>query len=461
MEDSLFRFLSTYRKLPVCLQSLIGNCYNRIPFSVRYGAFYPEYRRRIQAFEQAAGRGPAAVRQLQWELLAKNVNAAIADIPFYQRFAPIADWHDFEQLPVVGKQDYLARRDDFCRRGDRALFLESNTGGSSGTPMTFYLEKNRTRPKEYSHFHWFWGWWGFRPGAKVLMVRGKALAHNALVDRDPLKNCLNISCYELNKTNAAIAVAAIRKFQPEFIHAYPSALNNLMKCVGGGARDAFGSIRGIFLGSEYLYEDQRLQIEQFFHAPVCSWYGHSECAVLGGYLPGRHDFAFFPFYGYLELLDDAGNPVSTVGQSGRMVATSFDNGVMPFVRYDTGDRGTLGAPAEFHGIPMMTLQKIDGREQDVIYLNDGTAVPLTAFIFGQHLEQFSKLLELQLEQSKPGELLLRVVPLEPLGGPELAKLKDFLENSVSRKLKITVEPVEKLAKTVRGKHRFLIQHIAG
>ena len=101
---------------------------------------------------------------------------------------------------------------------------------------------------------------------------------------------------------------------------------------------------------------------------------------------------------------------------------------------------------------------IHGRSQDYIFLEDQTKVSLTAFIFGQHFEEFVLIKEIQLEQTQYGRLLIRIIPQninEFNTEGFIAKLKD----SVNNKIKIKIEFVDHISKTERGKQFFLIQKI--
>jgi phenylacetate-coenzyme A ligase PaaK-like adenylate-forming protein len=50
-------------------------------------------------------------------------------------------------------------------------------------------------------------------------------------------------------------------------------------------------------------------------------------------------------YGFFELLDAQRRPVTTSGERGGIVGTSFINMAVPFVRYQTGDYATYVSDA--------------------------------------------------------------------------------------------------------------------
>jgi len=458
MEDTLYPFLRLYRHLPNRAQNVIGRTYRLLPKHARFGSFYSEYQSRIQQF--AKGTESSLMLEMNFALLRETVNNAVQDVPFYLNFSKLTDFDDLLDYPVVSKKELVANPKAFISSKLAAKGLRSNTGGSAGTPMTFYIHAGRTRPKEQAHFDWFWGQTGFSSDSRLLMLRGAPLNNNALCEYQAIKNCLAVSCYELNSSNVKDVIKAIKQFRPQFLHGYPSAVLNFIKCFEEDEKTIWDvPIKYLFLGSEWLSLDDRQTIETFFHSKVLSWYGHSECAVMGGNCLDSHEYFFYPFYGYTELLDENGKRIQKPGEVGRIVATSFDNFVMPFIRYDTGDLGVLSRLESFDNMPCLVLERIEGRSQDFIYLLDNTRVSLTAFIFGQHFPQFSKIRELQLEQHEAGKLTLRIVKGRGYGPEDERNMKDQLIKSVSGRIKMEFEYVGSIEKTSRGKHRFLIQNI--
>lgn len=452
MEDILFRLLPVYNRLPLLLRNTSGLIYRKIPAIIRFGRFYHHYEKRIRRFMQAR---PDEAIILQQDLLLRTIHLAQEEIPFYRRLPKVTSVTGINTLPIVSKHDIVSAADEFVLSTNRRCRLHANTGGSSGTPMSFFLHRGITRPKEKAHFQWYWGLFGWKSNSRMLMVRGAPLRNNALYEYQSIANRLSISCYELNEANVDEVVRQIKNFRPEYIHAYPSALKILCQYLDNSGRLEGMKVQAVFLGSEFLPPSYKSLFENLFGCPIVNWYGHSECAIHGGYLPGSELYHFFPFYGYIELIDEDGQPVEVPGASGRIIATSFDNRVMPFIRYDTGDYGTL----ESKKGATVVLSSIDGRTQDWIVLRDGTRVSLTAFIFGQHLQQFGRIVEMQLQQRCRGELIIRVVPHSTFTETDGIMMARQLEASVSDKIRIYVQYVDRLEKTHRGKHRFLIQDL--
>lgn len=458
IEDILYPFLKIYNALPLFVRNSIGKVYHLLPNKLRYGSFYSKYYQRIKRFQNKGNSS-----ELEKNLLINQVNYTIENIPFYQQYDKIETIEELMKLPIVDKDVISKTPLQFINQTRNSKGLKSNTGGSSGTPFSFLIEKGITRPKEAAHFDWYWSQYGYKPGEKVLMIRGKSLRNNADFEYQAIGNKLVVSCYSLNQSSIREIYKQILKFKPKFIHAYPSSLLTFTKELQLYLKNKNPEfiVKAIFLGSEYLFEQDKALFENFYNSKAVNWYGHSECLIHGGKCEFSGDYHFYPFYGYLELVDENNNLITEPNIEGRIIATGFDNKVMPLIRYDTGDIGVYSEKQECEcGFKGKSLSKIVGRGKDFIVLKDGTQVTLTAFIFGQHHEEFSKIREMQLIQDKPGEVLLKVVPLNNFSLAEQNKLKNRLTKSVNKdSLKVDIQIVNKIEKTHRGKHRLLIQNI--
>lgn len=458
MEDFLYKFLNLFNHLPLPVKRVFGWLYNVLPKRLKYGSYYYKYTRRLNYFESIKSFEESV--EAQQHILFKQVNKAIDHIPFYANYNKAHGIKDFLQYPVINKKIIQDSFTDLT--GDQFINrrLKANTGGSSGTPMEFYIEKNVSRPKEKAHFDWYWKQFGYLPKSRMLMIRGLPLPNNRTHEYNSINNILNVSCYNINEGNISLIIKKINQFNPRFIHAYPSSLKIITSLLESHREKLDFSIEAAFLGSEQLFESDRNYFEEFYRTKVVNWYGHSERLVHGGNCPFTNEYHFYPAYGYMELLDENDDVINEPGQEGRIVATGFDNSVMPFIRYDTGDFGVLSGKTECTcGFKGVSLEHISGRGQDFIILADQTKVSLTAFIFGQHLEAFKRIREMQVVQSEVGKIELKIVRNEAFTLEDEKSLKMTLIDSVDHKIKVNFDYVETLPKTARGKNIFFVSKI--
>lgn len=458
MEDFLYKFLALYNHLPLSIKQVLGNIYRAIPSRVKYGSFYHVYKKRLKFFSRLGD--VTQIEKEQENVLIKQVNFAIEKSPFYSGYRPMTEMEGLRKYPVINKQTILDHYEEFPVPGTEQKRIKANTGGSSGNPMRFYIEKDVSRPKEKAHFEWYWGQYGYEPNDKTLMVRGSPLTNDRILEYRTIDNILNVSCYTINEDNIQQVLKEMNAFRPKFIHAYPSSLKVITSLLEPHRQQISFSPKALFLGSEQLSDDDRKRFEDFYKAPVANWYGHSERLIFGGNCPFTNEYHFYPAYGYMELLDEEGSVISSPGQEGRIVATGFDNKIMPFIRYDTGDRGVLSEKRDCRcGFRGVSLKYISGRGQDVIVLSDGTKVSLTAFIFGQHLRAFEKIREMQVIQSDKGKVELCVVKGNNFSLKDEQELIDTLQTSVKNRVSVTISYISSVPKTARGKNIFFVSRL--
>lgn len=458
MEDNLYKLLSIYHRFPVPIKNILGKMYNLIPRSFRYGKFYSVYHNRINRFSQFNDK--LKIKKYQLELLFNQVNNAVDSVEFYKKYPTCNSLETFLKYPIISKKTIKDNFSEFQAPTYTQKRIKTNTGGSSGNPMEFFLEKNISRSKEKAHFDWYWGQFGFKPNNKILMIRGMPLNGNKKFEYNRIDNLLVVSCYNINEYNIAEILTEINKFKPKFIHAYPSSLKIITKLLESHTDNIQFNVKAIFLGSEFLFEQDREYFNQFYKTHVVNWYGHSERLIHGGNCKYSNEYHFYPAYGYIELIDSNNNPITKSGNIGRIIATGFDNRAMPFIRYDTGDLGELSENENCEcGYTGTSLKSINGRGQDFIVLSDQTTISVTAFIFGQHLEAFKRILEMQIIQHKIGEIEIIIVKSESFNSEDISSLKNTLLKSVNYKLDIGISFAESIPKTRLGKNIFFVSKI--
>lgn len=457
MEDFLYKYLKIFYNLPWPVKRLVGCLYKLLPKRMKYGSFYFAYINRIRLFNSL--NYEAACKEQQ-KILLNQVNDAISHVPYYSHYKRCTSMEDFTELPVIDKQVIVRSFHDFTNPGTRNSRIKANTGGSSGTPLEFFIEKDISRPKEKAHFDWYWGLFNYKSNDRIMMIRGLPLSQNRLFEYRTIDNVLNITCYKLNNQNISQIAREIETFRPTIIHGYPSSLKILTVLLETITFKNKPKIKAIFLGSESLTDSDRQYFKEFYNAKVVNWYGHTERLIHGGNCPAANGYHFYPFYGYMELLDEWNNPVREPGKEGRIVATGFDNRVMPFIRYDTGDLGILSENKTCEcGFTGTTLKSITGRSQYIIVLSDNTSVSLTAFIFGQHLDAFKRIMEMQIVQERIGEIEIKIIKSPEYSSADEDSLAQTLLSSVDHKIKIKFTYVDELTKTVRGKNIFFISRL--
>lgn len=414
------------------------------------------------------------LRDYQLFKLKKLIDHSCRNVPYYQKlFKKLKlnpeDFNsllDLEKIPFLTKNDIRKNPSDLIAKDVSKNDLNhATTGGSTGTPLEFYLPKTNgpiTKAFEWRH----WNWMGYNIGDKSMVLRGHTLEskkRNPKVwwEYDKTKNNLILSPYDMNERNLPKFIAKIEEFKPKFIRAYASNL----EVIGRFARERNIKInqekylKGISTTSETVYSHQKKLIEEIFSCPIYDKYGNSEQTNILGMCEKREGYHDFMEYGITEIVDHNGRLIIKEGQEGEMVVTGLHNLAMPLIRYKPEDRAVFTHEKCSCGRKLPLIKKIGGRVQELIVGKDGRLISMTGFLFAAHGKFFGSVKKLQFVQEKKGSALLKVVKNKD-AKVGAAEIKKELEESTGNQINLKVIFVEDIPRTKRGKYKYLIQKLS-
>lgn len=462
LEDYLHGLQDRYISAPQWLRSIAGGGYAMLPHRLRYGQHYARFA------AEAAGLESAPAAALAREKLAATLATALSVVPAYTAYrdlaAALADpVRCLTQLPLTAKEDIKRAPAAYRSTACGARGLRTFTGGSTAQPVEFLLERHVTRVRESAYFDAIdRELLGRRDDDVTLGLHGRTVASAAreggrLWMYEPIKRALMFSSDHLERRFMPEYVDVLRRRRPRQIRAYPSALLPLAQWLAEKPCEEFSAnVAGILLTSENIYAPQiELFRAVFPRARIVKHYGHSERVLMATSLDVAPEYRFLPLYGHLELIDLAGRPIEVPGELGEIVGTSFDNQVMPFVRYRTGDLGVWGeaCPGE-----APVLRSIEGRLQEFVVCSDRRLVSVTT-LGAAHFTELALADCIQYEQHEAGRVELRVVTPRPLDAAEIARIEHAVRAKTQGGCAARVQRVAHIERTARGKHRMLIQHL--
>ena len=343
--------------------------------------------------------------------------------------------------------------------------LPMQTSGSVAVPFRFFLHKGVSRAKESAYIEAFGQRIGLTRQDVVLSLRGRNIRGasadgGSLHSYEPIKQMLWISPNHLDAAYMPLHVEAAVTHRVSFIQGYSSAVYELARWLEFHPAPGFTeAVRGVQLFSESADEGMVALIERVFGCPVLVHYGHSERAVMAGSMPDDHRYFVWPLYGHVELIDEDGKPITEAGIQGEVVATGFDNRVMPFIRYRTGDLAMWSAGPAHPALPgYPVLERIDGRNNDYFVGHDGRRIPV-ASLGGLRPPEFLQVEASQYEQFEPGQLIVRLQSAVPLSPEALAVLDRYFRTKLLGCVEPELRVVPQIERTARGKRRLMIQHI--
>jgi phenylacetate-CoA ligase len=456
-----------FKALPGSSQHWLGYAYNKYT-SFRYRKVFQN----TYAFlQESQWWNREQLEEYQLKQLSKLLHHAYENVPYYRKVfderglkpKDIQDFKDLQKLPYLTKQIIQDNLEDLkARNYPPSKFKYATTGGSTGIPMGFYLEEGVSGAKEWAFMTTQWNRVGFKIGDKCVILRGNVVesaAKGKFWEYDSIKKNLAFSSYHMTDETLPKYIQKIREFKPDFIQAYPSAITILAKFMKENDTEPFPSVKALLCGSENLYLWQRELLEQVFQCRVYSWYGHTEQAVLAGECEKSTSYHIFPEYGIVELIGNDDKPVTNETEIGEIVATGFNNFAMPFIRYRTLD---LAVPSNARcecGRNYPLLKRVEGRLQELVVTKDKRFITLTALIFAQHFEAFSKVKEMQLVQEEEGEITVKIVKTSQYSADDEKEIHSKMRRAVGGGLDVNFAYVDYIPRTQSGKYRFLIQKL--
>lgn len=463
MEDFLHPFLAAYINSPQWLKASLGRAYSWLPASFRHGANYKHF------LAEAGVTDPVQLRELSRRKLATALRWAIETVPAYRDFgALLAQLDDPEavlrQLPLTSKNDIKRAPDDYLSTAVPAkLRFETFTGGSTSTPMMLYLHRGISRAKEHAYMKYFHARVQLGEHDVILALRGRNVptARNggALWMYEPIKHHLILSSDHLERANMAEYVEAMRTWKPRFISAFPSAVYPLARWLKEHPDpEVQDNIRAVMLFSENVYDNQMELLREVFNGPVLQHYGHTERVLMAGSMPDDPRCFFWPQYGHAELVDAHGAAITTPGVLGELVGTGFDNQVMAFVRYRTGDMAVLSEKPHPLLPHYMAVERIEGRLQEFLVCHDHRLISICT-MGAAHFSDISEFDLIQYEQSRPGHFTLNVVAPKPLTAAVSERIVRAVVDKTQGGCTAEVRQVNEIARTAQGKQKMLIQHL--
>ncbi len=374
----------------------IGKILTNVPFHLRLGKAYTDYKQLVESSQN-------------WSLDEKTAyvidnmnrikNHAQTSFDFYKNLyvendvfdLKIKDLSDWSKIPLVSKENLRKRTTDFSGK-----YL-INTGGTSGEPFSFYIDK-QAWAREWAHMHYIWSLKGYSYKLPKITLRGKDLGDD-IYRFNPIHNEFVINTYKSysNVHNSKKIVDLILNKKIKYVHGYPSAIftffSELEKVISIDDHEKIkATLKVALLGSEFPLKYMMEYLEDKWNLDYISWYGHSEMSTLAFDLHKDNSYQPLVTYGYAELVSD------------ELVATSYHNVDMPLIRYKTGD---LISGVTDNGI-LSSFTIKEGRSGDFIEDKNGKNISLTSMIFGRHHKAFDVFDFVQVKQEIPGAAIIFV-----------------------------------------------------
>lgn len=387
------------------------------------------------------------------------VNTAIKKVPYYnKKYKQISSVDEFiNNIGFIDRNIVMQNHSDFIANNiNRTDFIEGTTGGTSGIPLKLIIPKSR-HVFELATMHTMWNITGWSNN-KIAVIRNHKLSDNKNFVINPITKEYIFDNFRLNDEYMHIIYQTIKKYNIQYVHAYPSAAYQFSVFIKQNKLDPT-IIKAFLSGSENVFNYQIDLIQNQVGIRFYTWYGHSEKLILGGYCKFTNYYHFEPTYGYAELIDENGKSINTPGQVGEIVGTTLHNNGMPLIRYKTGDYAEyVGDKCKHCKRELLILKNIVGRwSGERVYNKDGSFVTTTAL--NLHDDLYSVINGIQYIQDKKGELEVLIIKSNIYTENHRKRLFEHFNSKLKKDTHIKIRNVEKLIIQPNGKFLHLISNV--
>jgi phenylacetate-CoA ligase len=387
--------------------------------------------------------------QRRTEHLERILLHAVSTTAFYGKFKG----YKINDFPVIDKNTIRNNFNEFLSsKYDRSKLHKVSTSGSTGTPF-FVLQDPLKRFRQTADNLYFNEYAGFPLGNRLYYLRIWNEINRMGVIKRFIKNIVPIEASNLSEEATDRFLQQIKtdrsiKAFLAYSSTYEALLRNLLSLK---ITKIEGTVAVIFAMSEALPEPVRLQLSKIFNCPVLLRYSNSENGFLAHQYSASHNKYMINGASFLvEVLHiDKDEPVKD-GEYGRIVITDLFNFAMPFIRYDTGDIGTLGYD-QATGNPV--FNRIEGRKLDFIYDMNGNM--LSPHVIDYAIRSYEGVKQFQFIQIDHGNYKVKINTDNREIFNEVGAVEG-LKNYVGKDAKIEVEYVHEIPLLASGKRKIVV-----
>jgi phenylacetate-CoA ligase len=406
--------------------------------------------------------------ELQINSLRRLLEHADRQCPYYKhewerlglKPSRVASLEDFRRWPLITKDTIRANRAAMRAEMPGLRMLSKATGGSSGVPLQFDLNMESHERRTAAMYRGY-TWAGGGPGTRQLYLWGVPLGSRSHWQRfkdrflDKLNRRLLLNSFDLSRDKVPEFFRKLNRYRPDVIVAYTNPLYSFARALEESRLLPY-SPKSIIVGAEKLYPFQRELIERVFHAPVFETYGAREFMLIGSECEKHTGLHLTMENLVVEVVDDDGYPTLD-GCEGNIAITDLTNLGMPFIRYLNGDRAVAGWRDCTCGRGLPLMQKVTGRQLDLIDTPDGRTVP--GEFFPHLLKDFAAIERFQVVQESLNRVQILLVLRSGWSEADRKQLDSELLKALGPQIQIDVIPVHDIPLTAAGKQQVVVRKI--
>lgn len=421
-----------------------------------------------KALDDSQWWSPEKLEKYRLERLHRMLVKVEKHVPYYRDcfaglgFKPeeINSLADLQKLPLLTKA-IIRTEGDRMKSGIAQGLARFNTGGSSGEPLIFFIGTERVSHDVAAKWR-ATRWWDVDIGDPEIVVWGSPIElgtqDRVRGIRDKLMRTELMPAFQMNETNLDQFVARIRERHPKMLFGYPSAISHIAAHAKkrGIALNDLG-IKVVFCTSERLYDHQREAISSAFACPVANGYGGRDAGFIAHECPagGMHITAEDII---VEIIDENGS-IQPTGIAGEIVVTHLATSDFPFIRYRTGDVGSLSTEKCACGRGLPLLKEIQGRSTDFVIAADGTIMHGLALVYP--IRDIPDIAAFKVVQETRERVVVQIVTGEKCAGDVDWLITTGIKARLGQTVEVQVHRVQDIPREKSGKYRYVQSLVVG
>ena len=322
---------------------------------------------------------------------------------------------EINKIPVLTKEILRKEYPDLISGKIKKKFVkQGKTGGTTGAPVPVFKD-NIDRSFVWASYYRWYEWMGLDMGDKVASLWGakKILKKSAIKNAKDdviafLQANLVINSFDINDESTWAMYSKIKSFNPKLLKGYVSSLVNLAGFLNKNNISSDLNLKALSSTTETLFPYYRKLLEQTFKTKIYDQYGCGEVNAISYECAKHTGMHINSEHVIIEVFDN--NESNVIDESGRIIVTNLDNYVMPFIRYENGDIGTLSSEKCTCGVNQPIIHSIEGRKAYTITLANGSKVHGVFFtdILSEVKIFANKVSRFQIYQEKPGDIVFKL-----------------------------------------------------
>lgn len=404
------------------------------------------------------------LEKLQLKSLRQLLQHAYDNVPFYHAlfkkisFRPqdVSSVDDLNKIPILTKEIINKNFNElYARNYPKEEFILSSTGGSTATPMKFYIDKKWEACNMAAAYR-SWSWAGYNLGDKMayLWSAPQDLQDTSYLNkfRNYLLRTIYLDAFDLTDENMNKYTKILTRFKPKIINTYSSVIFTFSEYIERMGIDTIKP-KTIVTTSDMLYDYKRRSIEKAFNCEVFDYYSGRDTTLQAAECSEHFGYHLSIENAVVEFMKE--NEHVTAGETGNIIITDLCSYAMPFIRYEIGDLGTPSDEKCPCGRNLPIMKSLKGRTYDYILTSDGR---LLSGIFFHHIlvyYEIQGIKEFQIVQESKDKIILYIVKNENENIKDIDRFVSLIKKNIGEKIEVELKYVSSLKRTPTGK----LQHV--